>query len=164
MFLSVVENLLAGRKLATLFLLLLFVACGMELTGPLLHGVFYLGYIFEGRKLPSLKEFIAMAGTFSMVSLSWIFFKSETLGDAFGYIGRIVTHPYLAESPIKTYIPMLLVSIIMLLLEWIQRKKEFAFQIENLPVIIRWCLYYGLILVVFLFGNFNVNQFIYLEF
>jgi len=124
----------------------------------------FLGTAGEGRKLPTLRELVAMAGTFSMVLLSWIFFKSETLGDAFGYIGRIVTHPYLAESSIKTYAPMLLVSIIMLLLEWVQRKKEFVFQIENLQVIIRWIFYYGAVLVVFLFGKFDLNQFIYLEF
>ncbi len=124
----------------------------------------FLGTAGEGRKLPSFRELLSMLGTFSMVLLSWIFFKSETLGDAFRYIGRIVTHLYLAESPIKPYFPMLLVSIIMLLLEWVQRKKDFVLQIADLPIILRWVVYYGAVLTVFLYGVFNVNQFIYLDF
>jgi len=125
----------------------------------------FLGTAGEGRKLPSLKEFVAMVGTFSMVSLSWIFFKSETLGDAFKYIGRIVTHPYLASSPIKPYIPMLLASIILISLEWIQRKKDFALQIANLPIKYRWAIYYlSVTLILICFKEESGSKFIYVDF
>ncbi len=124
----------------------------------------FLGTAGEGRKLPSLKEFVAMVGTFSMVLLSWIFFKSETLADAFGYIGRIVTHPYLPEMSMMTYFPMVLVSIIMLLLEWVQRKKEFVLQIGILSLPVRWLVYLTTAVILLSYGAFGDELFIYFKF
>ena len=124
----------------------------------------FLGTSGEGRKLPSFGEFAAMFGTFSMVSLSWIFFKSETLGDAFGFIGRIFTHPYLTEMTMMTFFPMVLVSAILLVLEWIQRKKEFALQISNLSLSVRWLFYLITSVLLLSYGAFGDELFIYFKF
>lgn len=40
---------------------------------------------------PTVKELLSMVFTFVLVSLGWVFFRSLTIGDAFGYLGRIVT-------------------------------------------------------------------------
>ena len=124
----------------------------------------YLGTAGEGKKLPSLRETMAMLGTFSMVSLSWIFFKSETLGDSFKYIGRIFSHPYIAESPIKIFIPMLLASCVLLILEWIQRKKDYVLKIEDLHVAFRWIIYYACLAVIIIFVKSSGDNFIYYQF
>ena len=125
----------------------------------------YLGTAGEGRKLPSVKEALAMLGTFSMVSLSWIFFKSETLGDAFRFIGRIFSHPCMSESTIKPYIPMLIASCFLLLLEWVQRKKDFVLQIDSLRKPYRWSIYYLCILLIAMFAkNYAQSDFIYFQF
>jgi len=124
----------------------------------------FLGTAGEGRKLPSFREVWAMLGTFSMVLLSWIFFKSATIGNALGYIGRIFTHPYLTKLPIKPYLPMLLASTILLSLEWVQRKKNFVLQIDNLHVVLRWIIYYSVLVIMVVFIKSGNNDFIYFQF
>jgi len=124
----------------------------------------YLGVAGEGRKLPLFKEAFAMLGTFTMVLFSWIFFKSETLGDAFGFISRIITHPYMPESPIKTFIPMLIASAILLILEWIQRNKEFALQISMLNIVQRWAIYYVCLALITKYAVSDNHAFIYFQF
>lgn len=123
----------------------------------------YLGTAGEGRKIPSFREALAMLGTFSMVSLSWIFFKSATLGDAFRYIGRILSHPYMSESLLNPYIPMLVASCILLVFEWVQRKKDFVLQIGNLHAVLRWAIYYSSSALLVLFARSSSN-FIYFQF
>ena len=124
----------------------------------------FLGTAGEGRKLPSFRELLAMLGTFSMVSLSWIFFKSETLGDAVKYITRIFSQPFIAESQKGFLFPMLFVSILFLALEWVQRKRDFVLEISNLHHILRWAIYYSCIAIILLFSKSGNNEFIYFQF
>ena len=124
----------------------------------------YLGTAGAGKAIPSFKEALAMLRTFLMVLLAWIFFKSETLDDAFRYIGRMFSHPYQAESPINVFIPMLFFSLILLLLEWIQREKDFLLQIEDKPRAVRWLIYSGSIFLIGMFMQTRETAFVYVQF
>lgn len=123
----------------------------------------YLGMAGDGRILPSFREAGAMLGTFLLVLLAWIFFKSNSIGDAFDYMGTMFSHPYM-HLEYSLYLPMILTSIVLLGLEWIQREKKFILQIENLPCAVRWSVYYASAIVLLVFGAFGSNEFIYFQF
>lgn len=123
----------------------------------------YLGTPAKGRLLPSLRECGAMAATFSMTSFAWIFFMSDSFGQAFGLIGRAVTHPFTGMD-YGAYLPMLLACTGLLILEWIQREKEFLLEIGELPVVLRWGIYYLSLLLLAVFGAFGGPGFLYAQF
>jgi len=47
--------------------------------------------IGEGRWLPTGREFLGMAWTFTMVCIAWVFFRAESVGEAVGYLQRMIT-------------------------------------------------------------------------
>ena len=77
-----------------------------------IHAILYIPVFLMGRNrlyadnviaqnswLPSLKEVFQVALTFTLVTFSRIFFRSESITDAFGFIGRIFTDfSYLSYS------------------------------------------------------------------
>ena len=123
----------------------------------------YLGTAGEGKLLPSFREAVAMLGTFLLVLLAWIFFKSNSIGDAFGFIYRMFSYPFMRLG-YSTYLPMILASVGLLYLEWVQRKKKFMLQIKNFPVPVRWAVYYVSAIILLVFGAFGSNEFIYFQF
>jgi hypothetical protein len=55
--------------------------------------------------------------------------------------------------------------LLMILIEWVQRKKQYALQIETLPVFPRYFIYAGALLVFIYLGQFNSGvQFVYFQF
>ena len=45
--------------------------------------------IAENTFLPSPKEFVQVGGTFILVTIGWVFFRSETIGDSFNYLSKM---------------------------------------------------------------------------
>jgi len=125
----------------------------------------FTGVVAKKRLLPSLKETGQMLGTFLLVGLGWVFFRSDSLGQAFGYLARMVTHPLmLGQVGYGFYLAPILACIGLLIIEWIQRRKRHALQIERLPTWARWSIYYFLVIGTLLFGTFGGSEFIYFQF
>ncbi|MGM0622232.1 MAG: MBOAT family O-acyltransferase, partial [Bacteroidota bacterium] len=104
--------------------------------------------------------------TFLLVTVAWIFFRAQTIGDAFQYIGQMIQT--LFESPVKKFNisaqPVFFAVILMLILEWINRKEEHGLQIKNWPVVARWSVYVFIALFIFMYGKFEQTEFIYFAF
>jgi alginate O-acetyltransferase complex protein AlgI len=140
-----------------------------------LHGCYYIPLILNGtlnkkRKINrdnatlSFKEFKNMLLTFTVVSFTFILFKSESLADAFGFVRKIFSTSLLMypENSSLYYIPVI---ITFLLVEWINRNKEYA--LENFSIKwsrpFRWALY--TIMCILILGNWGMEQqFIYFKF
>ena len=125
------------------------------------HG--YSDTVAQHRLLPSLKEMVSMLVTFIVVSIGWVFFRADSLSQAWGYlqgIGRLDFHIELLRIERYTFemIPLLLVLI---LVEWMYRKQEFPLgssRYEYIKTI-------GILLMILLFGSFsNLQEFIYFQF
>lgn len=121
--------------------------------------------IAENRMLPSLKEFIQMCITFILVVIGWIIFRAENITQAVEYIYRMI-------SMFQLTIPshgkkMLLFITLMIIIEWCQRHKQHALQIDNIGLMtctpIRWGIYLCLIFIII--GNSGEHSdFIYFQF
>jgi alginate O-acetyltransferase complex protein AlgI len=115
--------------------------------------------------------------TFGLVCFTWIFFRAETLPDAFRVINGIVSGwnrtPGFTELVARTGQAGLSLSeagIIVLLIPCIMTaefyflERSFSQGFLRIPAIFRWGVYYLLVLLIFYFGKYESGSFIYFRF
>lgn len=118
--------------------------------------------VAEGKMLPSVKEFAQMLLTFLLAMIGWVLFRSETIGQAWDFVGGMYSKSLFTfpSIPVKT----LLFVAVMLAVEWIQRKREHGFAMEGIKSgVLRYTCYIAVLAVIFIFGVFN-ESFIYFQF
>lgn len=144
----------------------------------LYHGLLFLPYLLLKRKtkfaedvaahstLPSLKECTQMLVTFCLVVLGWIIFRAQSIQQAYEYIYRMFSELTFSIPQSPQDKKTTLFIIIMLLFEWIHRKKQFGIQISLLAwkPIYRYSLYIALMFTILLFSSGRATQFIYFQF
>lgn len=149
-----------------------------------LHGCYYIPLIIRGtmnkkkkltkdRALPTLREFINIITTFVLVMFTFILFRSESIGKAWGFYLGIFSNPLFAGSNsgierinINPHLILMVgLSFVMLIVGWFQRHKEHALQFENIKMSkgVRWVIYYLLVLFIIYFKS-DYQQFIYFQF
>lgn len=120
------------------------------------------GATFAYGTLAQARQFFHIALTFLLTTFAWIFFRAQTLGDAFRIVGKIFSPSFLSLP--QRGVMVLPFVFIMLASEWIQRDKQHALQVDVISVKgIRWSLYMLVILVIFCFGA-SGEKFIYFQF
>lgn len=142
-----------------------------------IHGCYFIPLILKGtmnkknkipkdKFFPSFKVFFNMSLLFLLVMLTFIIFRSATIGDAFGYY-QILFSKSLFSLPIKTGLKIYLVLFVLLMfvIEWSARDKNYGLErlFLNKPKWFRWMFYYFLVIVIFVFAGLN-QQFIYFQF
>lgn len=106
----------------------------------------------------------------ALVVLAWVFFRAESLFEALKYLKGIIYRPLLhyQEDDIVWRViqnqQILLFIAILMLFEFLQRRKKHVLQINNLPVVLRWGVYYIITIIIILFGRFEQMDFIYFQF
>lgn len=107
-----------------------------------------LDIVAENRVLPSIRELLSMFATFSLTVFAWIFFRAESVSQAFSYIDRIFTKdllrlPLIMGEGRKELLVIFLV-IIFVIIEWIGRRNEYAIEklFTNQRRWVRWGFYY----------------------
>ena len=123
------------------------------------------GIVAENQLLPSLKELISIAITFFLVVIGWIIFRADSMSQAFDYISRMVCE-FSFSMPRRHKDPYIYIAIL-LLVEWLGRKKEFGLQLSETGIfkyrVARWALYYVVFIATFLLAG-NQQDFIYFQF
>jgi alginate O-acetyltransferase complex protein AlgI len=123
-----------------------------------------LEIVAQGKLIPSFKEFVSMLLTFGLTVFAWIFFRAESLHQAFSIIGEILS-PSVLTIPEVTPIVLIPLLLLFLIVEWIGRENKYAietFFLERSPVL-RWGFYYSIAMIIFLFAG-KEQQFIYFQF
>ncbi|MCB0410732.1 MAG: MBOAT family protein, partial [Flavobacteriales bacterium] len=124
--------------------------------------------VAQGKIIPSFKELSAILATFTLTVFAWIFFRSDSVSDAFYYVegifsSSLFSFPQIISSDI---VPLLICLILFTVVEWLQRSKQHALQIDGIfpHRIIRWNIYLLLFFIIFYIGNFGHYAFIYFQF
>ncbi len=145
-----------------------------------IHGLYFIPLVLSGKLnkkkiiakdtlFPSYRETLNVLGTFTLVMLTMVLFRANTIGHAFYYFNGLFSKslfsvPDIPSAKFMTLITFLFI-VLMFIIEWIGRKQEHA--IANISLKwntpMRWVFYYALILSVFWFGG-QEQQFIYLQF
>ena len=128
--------------------------------------------VAQGKLLPSVKEFFQIGVTFTLSVFAWIFFRAESLKQAFQYISDIFSWSIFSVPQGSAFIGTRLHPFIMLfllgifiLIEWLGREQQFA--IAKLFIKwrspFRWALYIIIATITLLFCG-KVEEFIYFQF
>jgi alginate O-acetyltransferase complex protein AlgI len=117
--------------------------------------------------------------TFGLVSAAWIFFKANSLKDAITIFRSISTFSEMTKTnawvfndgilglDVKDSWMMLLSLVILLIVEFSQRKHDLLAVLHKQPVWLRWLVYYALFVAITIFGFYgeaNVVDFVYFQF
>lgn len=125
----------------------------------------YIDIVSHGKIIPSLMDIFNITVTFILVVFAWIFFRADSINDAFGYIAHIpVNLFFLPIYYTKTLITIGMV-LFMLGVEWLGKEHRYALEGfgEKFNVVFRWGFYYLIILLIVLFAGSEQN-FIYFQF
>lgn len=127
--------------------------------------------VAEGKFIFSIKEFLQMTLTFLLTVLAWVFFRSETVADAFNYLSIIFSKTLFVKP---TVLPMdfIMIVVLFVVVEWFSRQKQHPFELspsstEALTVNLRVLRTLGItaiLWVIILWGAFDNKEFIYFQF
>lgn len=123
-------------------------------------------------QFPDLHRFIKVIITFSLFCYSLMIFRASNISDVF-YMHRVIAsdllHPFrgmVGSFPVSAYQFIVCLSGIAVIeaVHLTQRKHGLRRYIAEKPLWIRWSVYYGLVLAIFVFGEFTNRSFIYFQF
>jgi len=125
----------------------------------------YLDTVAHGKFLPSIKESVQMISTFLLIAFSRIFFRSEDMSQAFGYIKNIFSSELLSLPKIYSG-QVFLMMIFLIIIEWIGREDNYALEGIGKRVkyrTLRWLFYYLIIALILIYWG-GQRLFIYFQF
>lgn len=127
----------------------------------------YRDTVAEESLLPSIKEFCQMLLTFFLVTLGWIIFRAESIGQAFTIFSRICDSSLFSVPWLMTrefYVPVFTSLLVLWSVEWLQRKSAYPLDLSDIkPSWFRDVIYLLLSLTIFWFGG-HAQSFIYFQF
>ena len=123
--------------------------------------------VAAGRWLPSIKELLQMVITFVLAVIGWIIFRCEDMNQAVHFIGHMFSS--LTDGPLLIYGRKgLYMGVIVLLVEWLQRDKQHALEMNPARGLlkftaVRYLIYIAILLAMFFMAG-QVQTFIYFQF
>ncbi|WP_296150933.1 MBOAT family O-acyltransferase, partial [uncultured Flavobacterium sp.] len=91
----------------------------------------HIEIVAKGKLLPSLKEFFQMLLTFFLAVFAWIFFRSETVGQALSYIKKLFSFNFkggVEYLSVERYsVELIFLLFLFLIFEWTSREFEHPF-------------------------------------
>lgn len=134
----------------------------------LLNGLFIIPAIILSKNKKKQSSTIILNAlkivfTFFLITLTWVFFRSQNISQAFEYLGRLFSKSlftYPVQHGMALALPLILILFV---IEFIRKNKVEFFQPKKLPVFARWSAY--LIMIITCLAFFKQNQaFIYFQF
>jgi D-alanyl-lipoteichoic acid acyltransferase DltB (MBOAT superfamily) len=124
--------------------------------------------VARGNYFPSVKEIFQIGLTFGLTVFAWIFFRSESVSQAFEIITTIFSKSTIAIPEFRGLYKALVTSILIIffiILEWIGRENDFAIQKFGFGWrrSYRWMFYLAVVFFIFYFAG-KEQVFIYFNF
>jgi len=134
-----------------------------------LHGIYYLAERFVPftifKKTNTLNSILKISLVFIAVNFAWIFFRSQSVRIALTLIKNSFdfSHSLLNFNHFLLLKSFLLIGIVFII-NLIERKKDIVSFISQKSVLFRWSVYYAAGIILVLFGNYGIQEFIYFRF
>lgn len=120
--------------------------------------------VAQDKVLPSISEVFHMLLTFVLVVVGWIIFRSESMSQFVGYMRSMCQLSLFSVPEIKGLGGVFLSLFILVVAEWLQRRKNHVLEFSgSTPIVVRYLIYVVLILFIFIFGG-HAENFIYFQF
>ncbi|NQY68375.1 MAG: MBOAT family protein [Flavobacteriales bacterium] len=131
-----------------------------------IHGLFYLlENIWNKDKIHDtfFKKIIGLITTFSITSLAWVFFRSNSFSEAISFISNIPSMTYShAIKPYNLIIELTMIGLL-IILDYAKNNNTLR-TIYNQSLLSKWSFYLLLVSLIILFGNTRSEEFIYFQF
>jgi D-alanyl-lipoteichoic acid acyltransferase DltB (MBOAT superfamily) len=128
----------------------------------------YKEIVAADRALPTLKEFCQILLTFAIVTLGWIIFRADSLHQAFEFfVGMTRFHSGwdLAFFLSSEFRSRMVWVVLMLVIEWIDRREEHALSMKGVRHrAVRYALYFLVMVVTLFYFDDGSTGFIYFQF
>lgn len=117
----------------------------------------------------TIQKYFKVFITFHLVWFSWIFFRANSISDAFLLIQNMfqIDFSRLGISvPLGNY-EMAIAFLSILFMEFIhiiQKHQGMRNFLSEKPIWFRWSMYYLIVMGIFIFGQFKAREFIYFQF
>jgi alginate O-acetyltransferase complex protein AlgI len=147
-----------------------------------LHGLYTIIANNTKRYIPFLSRVnvVNIAMTFALVNFAWIFFRAATFDTAVHIVTNLFSslhsnyfalanvdlngnEVYLGQSYWKFYLSVLLIPFLFLC-DWMIQEGYVQWFLTTERTVLRWSVYYVLILAILIFGVFDTDSFIYFQF
>ncbi len=136
-------------------------------------------------KFPKIYRFVQTITTFCLICFSWIFFRAESVSDAFyisknlfvgvgNWLYNFFTHlthsssgkiePLLIGNFPSTLVIALCSLVLLILIELMQQTQNIIDLLRDKNIFVRWCIYYAIVLIILIFGVYSNAKFIYFQF
>jgi D-alanyl-lipoteichoic acid acyltransferase DltB (MBOAT superfamily) len=130
-------------------------------------------------RFPRVHKYVQVAATFALICFSWIFFRANSLSDAFYIVRSMLGGGWRAEirnlsavlSPARGSGPDpglfwsgVLCILFLMFVHRVQRHGKIRHMLTEKPVWFKWSFYYALVLGIIVFGVEQSGQFIYFQF
>jgi alginate O-acetyltransferase complex protein AlgI len=127
--------------------------------------------VAEGKLICNLKEFFQMTLTFLLTVLAWVFFRSESVADAFNYLSIIISKS-LFIKPSVLPLDFVIIIILFIMAEWFSRHKQHPLELAPVSTggisislkVLRTLGLTAMIWIIILWGAFDNKEFIYFQF
>ena len=126
----------------------------------------YKQVVAYGKYLPNIKETLQIALTFFLAVIGWIIFRAESMTQAVDYLTAMASNRFFDASMIYGRVYLLL-GLLLLVIEWLQRDKQHALQLPNNYLFrhkaVRYLLYIFIVILCLTFYG-ESQTFIYFQF
>lgn len=128
-----------------------------------------IAIVAHNKKSVSFKDILSILSTFSLITLTWVFFRAENVTHATQYLSEIFSVS-LFELPKFDGMDGAVVVIILVGLfnwmEWLGRKGDYAIQylFVHKSKLLRWSFYSCIVFFILLFAQTEETPFIYFQF
>ena len=115
--------------------------------------------------------------TFGLITVAWVFFRADSIGDALYMVSRmfiptvwIFTDGTMVEQGLSysELVVALLSVVVVWVVDWMSLRVDLLASFNRQHLLFRWAVYYGLILVVVVFGRYggtyDAANFLYFKF
>lgn len=132
----------------------------------LVHFFFYIAAKYIDISFLKLPNFIKVISTFFIANLAWVFFRSDSVEISFTILKRIATNLNDFSLSFDSTSLLIIVSLIVFLELMSLKSNEFGYPcvFDSKITLVRWFLYFAIIILTILLGEFNESSFIYFKF
>jgi D-alanyl-lipoteichoic acid acyltransferase DltB (MBOAT superfamily) len=120
--------------------------------------------------IPVVRRVVQAVVTFHLILVSWVFFRAASLEDALTIFSRIAASAARLPSlvAVRLAAPEVLASLLLIVLliaiELFDETRSMWERLAARPTPVRWAAYYALALALVVFGVWNLQQFVYMQF
>lgn len=108
--------------------------------------------------------------TFHLILVTWVFFRAASIADAMTVITRVAGSaaalPTMLQARLATGEVLFAIALIVVLLavEVLDERKPLWDRVAPRPTWVRWSVYYAMIAALIVFGSWQLQNFVYMQF